>query len=180
MKKYFLFIFICLNISLFSQDNILRTNNSKISFISEAPLETITAKSKALSGVLNKKNNTFSFKVRMKSFDGFNSPLQQEHFLENYMEVDQFPDASFSGKVIEPIVDGKGHQYRAKGMLSIHGIEKEVIIILFLDVFGNKIDFKSKFEVLLEDFEIRIPRLVNQKIANTIQVFVDGSMINMK
>ena len=45
----------------------------------------------------------FAFSVKMNSFMGFNSPLQREHFNENYVESDVFPDAVFVGKIIEEV-----------------------------------------------------------------------------
>jgi hypothetical protein len=39
----------------------------------------------------------------MQTFEGFNSALQREHFNENYIESNRFPDASFNGKIIEDI-----------------------------------------------------------------------------
>jgi hypothetical protein len=54
----------------------------------------------------------------MRSFQGFNSPLQKEHFNENYVESDKFPEASFKGKIIEDqdlTVDGT-YELRAKGI----------------------------------------------------------------
>ncbi|MFM2393269.1 MAG: hypothetical protein RLZZ546_1251, partial [Bacteroidota bacterium] len=128
MRKLFFILSIIWTINLKSQSVIYKTINSKVSFISEAPLEIIKANSRALTGVLNKTTNSFSFKVRLKSFEGFNSPLQKEHFFENYMEVDKNPEASFSGKIIEPIIDGNSQQFRVKGILTIHGVSREAII----------------------------------------------------
>ncbi len=53
----------------------------------------------------------------MESFQGFNSTLQREHFNENYIESDKYPEARFSGKVIEDIDFSKDGTYiiRAKG-----------------------------------------------------------------
>ncbi len=41
--------------------------------------------------------------LKVNSFKGFNSALQKEHFNENYMESENFPYASFEGKIIEDI-----------------------------------------------------------------------------
>ena len=50
----------------------------------------------------------------MRSFQGFNSPLQKEHFNENYVESDKFPDASFKGKVIEDVDLSKDGTYEVR------------------------------------------------------------------
>lgn len=106
------------------------TSRGEISFTSEAPLEVIKAQSKELKGPFDADKKTFAFTVPVKSFEGFNSPLQREHFNENYMESTQYDKATFNGKIIEQIDFTKDGEYevRAKGKLNVHGIEQERII----------------------------------------------------
>jgi len=85
----------------FTQTSIYQTVNGTITFRSEAPLELINASSDQLIGAIDIDKKNFTFKILMRSFQGFNSPLQKEHFNENYVESDKFPDASFKGKIIE-------------------------------------------------------------------------------
>lgn len=63
-------------------------------------------------------------------FKGFNNPLQQQHFYENYLKSLEFPVAIFSDKVIDIIDFNKQGIFnvRAKGILNIHGIISERII----------------------------------------------------
>jgi hypothetical protein len=152
------------------------TNNSKIEFVSNAPLEIISAESDELQGLLDLKNKRFAFKMYIKSFEGFNSRLQQIHFLENYMESDEFPLSTFTGKIIESFSDDIS-EYRAKGILEIHGIKNEVIIPISINFQDLKLTFESNFKVRLEDHEITIPKLVYQKIAEVINVKVSGELI---
>jgi polyisoprenoid-binding protein YceI len=110
----------------------------------------------------------------VRSFEGFNSPLQQIHFNENYLETDKFPDATFSGKIIEPIDFSKPGKttIRAKGILKIHGIEQERIIKSEVTVTEHKVHVESFFTIQLADHGIRIPKVVHEKIANEIKVNV--------
>ena len=85
--------------------------NGKISFRSDAPLEVIRASSSEMIGLIDIDKKNFSLKVQVHSFQGFNSPLQKEHFNENYMESDKYPEASFKGKIIE---DGSHHELMTK------------------------------------------------------------------
>lgn len=161
-----------------SQDKIFKTYNGKINFISVAPLETIKAGSKKLNGIINLSTNNFSFKVNMISFEGFNNPLQKEHFFENYMETEQFPESTFNGKIIEPIKSQGKQKLRAKGNLTIHGVSNEVLIDVNIDYSNNNLQFDSAFEVLLEDYNISVPKIVRQKISSNIKVVVSGTMSN--
>ena len=155
--------------------SIYQTVSGNISFSSEAPLELIRASSDQLIGLLDNDKKTFSFKINIRSFQGFNSPLQREHFNENYMESDKFPQASFSGKIIEEVDLGKDGEYevRAKGLLTIHGVAQERIIKTNVSVKNKKITITGKFSVLLSDHNIPIPIVVYKKLANEIKVEVN-------
>ena len=153
-------------------DSIYTELNGVISFRSEAPLELIRASSSQLYGVLDNRKRNFSFKIPIRTFQGFNSPLQKEHFNENYMETEKFPEASFKGKIIEEYDLSKDGTYevRAKGLLTIHGISQERIIKSNVVVKNNRINVTSNFTVLLSDHNIPIPIVVYKKLANEIKV----------
>jgi polyisoprenoid-binding protein YceI len=156
---------------------LYQITKGRIDFKSEAPLEIIKASSNDLIGLLDISKKNFSFKVVIHSFQGFNSPLQKEHFNENYLESDRYPDASFKGKIIEDAdfsVDGT-YQLRAKGILTIHNVSQERIIKSDVTVKNNVITVHSNFTVLLSDHNIPIPKVVNQKLANEIKVDVNAT-----
>lgn len=141
-------------------------------FTSEAPLEMIKAQSNKTAGAINFGDKNVAFSVAISSFEGFNSALQKEHFLENYMESDKYPKATFKGKLIEDVAIDKNGTYsvRAKGIFNIHGIDKEKIIKVKITVKDKIVDVDSDFEVPLSDHDIKIPKIVNQKIASVITV----------
>ena len=162
----------------FAQTSIYQTVNGTIAFRSEAPLELIKASSDQLIGAIDIDKKNFTFKILMRSFQGFNSPLQKEHFNENYVESDKFPEASFKGKIIEDqdlTVDGT-YELRAKGMLTIHGVSQERIIKSDVTVNNKIITLKSSFSVLLSEHNIPIPKVVYQKLANEITVDVNATL----
>lgn len=157
---------------------IYQTTSGKISFKSDAPLEIIRASSTDLIGLIDIVKKNFSFKIHVHSFQGFNSPLQKEHFNENYMESDKYPEASFNGKIIEDVdlsVDGT-YQVRTKGILNIHNVPQERIIASDVIVKQNIITVHSSFTILLSDHNIPIPTVVNQKLANEIKVEVNATL----
>ena len=169
--------FLCCSVVARAQ-SIYQTVNGKISFSSEAPLELIRASSNELAGVLDNEKKTFSFKINIRSFQGFNSPLQREHFNENYMESDKYPQGSFNGKIIEDVDLTKDGEYevRAKGTLNIHGVAQERIIKTNVSVKNNKITITGKFSVLLSDHNIPIPIIVYKKLANEIKVEINTTL----
>jgi hypothetical protein len=151
-------------------------NNGKVHFKSEAPLELIQAESDQLKGLIDFEQQTFAFTIAINTFQGFNSALQRLHFNENYMESERFPRAAFSGKLIERIDLAKEGEYRirAKGKLSVHGVEQERIIPATVVVKSQKIIINAGFVVLLADHNIAIPKVVQHKIAESIFVEIQA------
>ncbi len=151
------------------------TRNGTASFLSDAPLETISATSKGLMGALNIDDRSFSFSIPVSTFIGFNSSLQQTHFNEDYLETDIYPHATFKGKIIEEVDLGIEGQYRirAKGKLKIHGLDNDRIIRCDVRVEPERISVKAEFTVFLDNHDIKIPSIVNQKIAEEILVEID-------
>ena len=147
-------------------------------FRSDAPLELIEARSTDLRCALRNNNREFAFRVGVKSFRGFNSELQKEHFNENYLESNQYPDATFQGRIIEKIdLSQPGeHQVRAKGTLTVRGQQQERIIRATVKNAGNKLVIRSTFSVPLADHGIEIPRIVYQKIAEEILVSIEAEL----
>ena len=98
IKTSVFFLSLFFTIGLFAQRILYQTNNAQVKFVSDAPLELIKAESAYLRGVLDLSKNSFAFRLHVNTFEGFNSPLQKEHFKENYMEIQEFPDITFVGK----------------------------------------------------------------------------------
>lgn len=175
-KWLFLISFFCLTIS-FAQNTIWKVEQGQIDFTSDAPLELIEASSTKLLGLIDPSEDTYAFAVNLSSFEGFNSPLQRQHFNENYLESTRYPQATFKGRIIEKLnFDQVGtYTIRAKGYLNIHGVEQERIIKSDVSVEKNTVRITSYFSVRLDDHAINIPHIVNQKIAEEIKVTVSAT-----
>jgi len=106
----------------------------------------------------------------MKSFL-FKKALMQEHFNENYVESHKYPKAKFKGVILnyEQLVDGI-NEVVIEGVLSVHGIDKEVTTNAVLEISKDRILLSGEFMVLVSDFKIKIPSVVINNIAKTIKV----------
>lgn len=173
------FSLLCCFIITNGKAQVYAVNNGSIDFVSEAKLELIKASSKELKGRLDLSKKAFAFVVAINSFNGFNSPLQKEHFNENYLESNQYPNAIFSGKIIEDLDISKDETYsiRAKGTLNIHGVAQERIIKCYLTVNKGQITVTSNFTVQLAEHNIPIPKIVHEKLASEIKVEVNAIML---
>ena len=180
MIRFFLILFaVSFLYNAQCQGPIYKTSQGEVRFVSEAPLETIRAYSKSLQAVIDIKKNTFAFAIPIQSFQGFNSPLQREHFNENYLESHKYPRATFEGRIIERIDLRQTGTYtiRAKGQLTIHGIKQERIIKSKINIQETEMELESFFSILLEEYDITIPMIVYQKIAKSINVQVNAKLI---
>lgn len=177
MKLFFTFLGILYLLA--TPPALFISQQGQVSFTSEAPLELINATSQELRGVLDTEKNTFAFLIPMNSFEGFNDPLQKEHFCEKFLICDRYPQASFKGKIIESIAYEKTGVYdvRAKGEFIIHGIRQERIIKARIAVDNNQIKITSNFTVRLVDHKIKVPQIVYHKVAEIIKVDI---AINLK
>ena len=183
MKKIALLFIFLVAISSFGHAQRYLTKTGHISFFSDGPLEKIEGHNKQVNAVLDSKNGDFVFKILMKSFI-FEKALMQEHFNENYVESDKFPNATFVGKVtnLEAIDFAKPGAYEAKveGKLTIHGQTQAVSTIGTFEVKGDGIDGKSVVVVKLADYQISIPGAVTGKIAEEIEITVDIQLKPLK
>jgi polyisoprenoid-binding protein YceI len=159
------------------------TKTGKISFYSKAPLEEIEGKNKTVTAVLDSKSGAMQFAVQMKGFE-FQKQLMQQHFNENYVESDKYPNAEFKGSITnnKEINYSKDGTYTAKvkGKLTIHGVTKDVESTGTLKINGGKIDATSTFNVLTSDYNIKIPAIVKDKVSNTIKITVDCDLEPLK
>lgn len=164
---------------LFAQtekEHIIMAKSGQIHFVSNAPLELIEAATTDFRAVIDTVSGKFAFSVPMVSFLGFNSDLQRTHFNENYLESKRYPNATFTGKMIEKWVTPaeQSRSLRAKGQFTVHGVTKERLIPAQISREGKTYRVKASFVVILEDHEIKVPKLVAQKIASEITVTVDA------
>jgi len=170
MKRLLILIFLltCATIAVAQQ---LRAVRGDVRFFSSAPIEDITATNERAGGVFDPATGDVAFLIPIKEFE-FKKSLMREHFNENYMESDRFPDASFVGKVMGYVPGNGTEEARAEGDLKIHGITKRVTLPGTIRQEGNKLWMEAVFRVKLEDYGIEIPTLLFRNIAEEVEVTV--------
>ena len=93
----------------------------------------------------------------------------EKHFNENYLESDLYPNAKFQGKVIE----NKNGNAEVNGKLTIHNKTNQVNVNGNLLLNHNTVTISSTFTVKLEDYNIKIPKILIYNIAEEIKVKVN-------
>lgn len=140
-------------------------------------MENIEAVNKAAKPILNTATGDIQIKIPIKGFT-FEKPLMQEHFNENYMESEKFPDAFFKGKINEKIDYTKDGEYKttATGKVTIHGVEKERTLDGTLTIKGGQITIETKFMVHVVDHNIKVPSLYVKNIAEDVIVKLNATL----
>lgn len=100
--------------------------------------------------------------------------LRNRHMRNNYLEVQEFPYATFDG-TIEDVETLQAERFRVWGVgaMEIHGVSREMRIPCDLSVEEDGYRTHCSFEVLLTDFDITIPKLMFLKLANEIRLELD-------
>lgn len=148
-------------------------SSGTISFFSEAPLENIKAGNTRVTSIFEPTSGKIAFAIPMREFQ-FDKSLMQQHFNDKYLESDKYPNSVFSGMVQGYSQDDKTSQtVKALGELTIHGVKRRVEIPGTIEQSADELHMKSKFVVHIADYDITIPQLLWQNIAEDVEVEVD-------
>ncbi len=177
MKNLMVILLVIVAMGTVNAQTIYSTKTGLASFFSKTPMRDIKAKNDNVGVVLNTATREMVFVVSIKNFI-FPDALMQEHFNENYMESDKYPDANFKGKFNEKIDFTKDGitNVTATGKLKIHNVEKEVTEKGTVTVKDGKISLHSEFNVEIKDYNITIPKVVFDDIAKTILITIDSPL----
>lgn len=156
---------------IYSQKKMTRTG--EIKFEASMPaFEEIAGTNYTVSCILDELTGDFAALALVKAFK-FKAPLMEEHFNENYMESSKFPKATFKGKIANfdaKKLSAKKTEYDVEGDLTIHGVTKKIKTKLALVSNAGKITATSSISIKPQDYNIEIPNLVKDKIAENVKV----------
>lgn len=171
MKKV-VFLVLLLGCCSLTSAQSFKSTRSETSFFSSAPLEDITAMNTKGTSLFNGETGAIAFVVPIKGFQ-FRKSLMQQHFNENFMESDKYPQATFQGKVLGYDLGVKGVQEAwAEGKLSIHGVTRNIKVKGNISREQGRLKLESKFPIKVADYEVEIPRVVFYNIAEEVEVTV--------
>jgi YceI-like domain len=163
----------CLIFSVLGFSQKMMTRSGEIKFEASMPaFEEVAAKNNTVSCIFDSATGEIAALALVKGFR-FKVPLMEEHFNENYMESDQFPKATFKGKVANfnssKLASGKA-VFDIEGDLTMHGITKNLKAKITFVPAGEKLISTAVFKVKPADYNIKIPSVVKSKIAETVEI----------
>jgi polyisoprenoid-binding protein YceI len=156
-----------------AHSQVYLTRAGFVGFYSKMPLEDIRAENNQVFAAIDPARKTIAFSLLLKGFV-FTKQLMQEHFNENYVESDKYPKASFSGSFTGDVPLDKDGTYKVmvKGNLSLHNVTRPVEMPATLEVKAGRIIGQAEFKMKPEDYNISIPSVVRDKIAQEMRVNV--------
>ncbi len=176
MKKTIVILFLALlQLGCFAQSTYF-TRKGHIYFISHTNVIDIDANNYQAAGFLDIESGKIQFAVLIKSFK-FTLATAKEHFNESYMESDKYPKATFKGQILN--IDSLDFNKNGiwpiyvKGDIMIRGITKNIEVPGVLSVEKGQINAKSEFELLISDFNISVPRIVENRVSEIVKVKVN-------
>jgi len=158
---------------------------SHVTFVSDAPLETMTGKSAKVTGSVTVDpaditSTTGSFEVPVASLQTGNE-LRNEHLRgDGWLDAKSNPKIHFEiGEIVlgkrasRELKKNKDTDVQVKGTFTAHGISRPVTTNGTVKWSDDLLYIKAKFAIKLEDHQVSVPSIVRLKVANEIAVSVD-------
>ena len=184
MKKIIIAILVfSLFTSIVNAQGKFYTKTGKISIFSTTSVENISAVNKSSVCLLDSKTGDLQFAVLMKGFE-FRKAKMQEDFNSDYVESSKFPKSEFKGQITNNSTvsysSNGAYNVNVKGKLTIHGIAKDVESAGSITVKDGKLVANSVFNILIADYNIKVPKMYMDNISKSIKITVDCTLEPLK
>jgi len=178
MKKTTLLLALVISTgSLFAQKKT--TTSAIVAFDATTPKDALPkAENKTVIGAVDFTTGDVAFEAAVKNFS-FSNPKIQEHFNgANWMNSDQFPKFTFTGKVdnIKKIKVSKNGVYKVKvnGILTIKNVSKQCEAKGTATVTDGKINVVADLKISLADYGITGQSIEAGKVAKEPKVTISA------
>ncbi|MBK7047359.1 MAG: YceI family protein [bacterium] len=163
--------------------DIVPGDSSRIEFVSKAPLETITGRTKQVSGGCTfdpeklEGDIVLEVAVEMASFDtGLGK--RNQHMRENHLHTDRFPRSWLRGGAVKAtpassLPVGGTVSVEFVGELELHGVRRPVVCTIVLErPTADALTATAELPVKLADYDIARPQMLLLKLAEEQKVRV--------
>ena len=181
MEKVAITLFLLVSFSTFAQKYYTKTGNTQFKASVQA-FEPVEATNNSTTAIININSGEIASLLFVKAFN-FRVALMQEHFNENYMDSGTFPKATFKGLISDfdfSEISSTEKKLLLKGILTVRGVEKKIETLATFSKNEDKLLMEASFDVQPEDFNIKIPKIVSNKIAGTINISLAYEFIEKK
>jgi polyisoprenoid-binding protein YceI len=173
------------------------TGRDIVSFSSVAPLEMVQGNtSRVLGNVtiddsldLSRMPLEAQFDVDLRTLDT-GIAMRNEDMRDDFLETTKYPLANFTLKSLKSppkLTPGKTERLIARGEFTLHGHTKPMIVPVDVTYFpssaqtqtkvrdANLIQISAEFPIIFEEWEIKRPQILFQKLADLVQVKLNAT-----
>ncbi len=156
-----------------------------VTFESNTSLEDMVGRTNkvtgSISGDIDKRNGTGKIVVDLASLNSGIDLRDQHMRSEGWLNVAKYPTATFETTSVKY---SGGNNFNVTGKFSLHGVTKTIkttAVIKYLPESavtkrnhfdGDVIQVKTKFEIKLSDYGVKIPDMAKDKVSNNIKISV--------
>ena len=144
---------------------------------SKTKAEDIDATNTISKPIMSIATGEFDVEVSNAFFE-FKKELMKEHFNEDYMESAKYPKTIFTGKIkgtVDYLQDGT-YNVSVSGTMNMHGVKKDITVPGTITVKGSVIFVYAKFNVKIEDYNIKLPAFLTINVADNVDVTITATM----
>ncbi len=146
------------------------TRLGQVTFFSHTDVENIEAVNNQTLCVLDIETGDIVLHILMKAFV-FENELMREHFNESYIESDLYPKATFRGKIVDFNPTESDTQVRMiEGQFTLKDKTAPLAFKVKIDNTNDGYTMSGNAEVFIDDYTIKIPKLLSPNIAKSLDV----------
>ncbi|NNE36588.1 MAG: YceI family protein [Rhodothermales bacterium] len=147
-----------------------------VEFRSSVPLHSFSGRSDHLTGRISLADSTVDFYVDLTTLKTGNGKRDKD--MRKTLKTKEYPFAEFFGTLTTPFdsLDTEPQRALVRGIFKIHGIERELEVAGTLQLTGDELRLNAAWELSLADYEIKPPRLLIIKVADTQRVSIETEL----
>jgi len=170
MNRLILVLLFSGSFGMVNAQNDFITRQGEVTFFSYTSVEDIEATNNIALSLFYPSSKKIGVQILMNAFK-FEKSLMYEHFNESYIESDLHPKAIFEGDIIDFDEEQNEEQTRIiKGNFTLRGITKPLEIKAKITKENGDYVISGSFEVIVDDYKIKIPAILAPNIAENIKV----------
>ena len=161
-----LFLFSC----QYAHSQVLNFDHGEVEFYTSSILSDIEASSEEIQATIDLQTKQVDITIPIESFE-FEYEMMQDHFNEEYMESDKYPNATFQGTISEDISNLSAvKEVSVAGQLTIHGVTKESSFKAQLSKKDEFTMVKCKFTIVFSDYDVDEPSILTKSVAKDVEM----------
>ena len=169
MRGYIVLTLLSLT-AAFIQGQVLTFDHGTVAFHTSSIVSDIEAVSKEIAVNLDIQSGSFETRISIASFE-FEYEMMQDHFNTEYLESDQYPGATFIGKIVQDISDiQEVMEVDVSGELTMHGVTKPTSFKATVSKKDGFTCVKCIFPIVFKDFNVDEPSILTKSVAKDVAV----------